>query len=349
MKLRTAMTSATAMVLIASGAARAQDTDLLVFDYPGFELPEFHSTYVDKHGASPTFAFFGDEEEAFQKLRSGFRADVSHACAGSVTKWVESGILEPWDTDKITAFDDLNADLTGTDVAAAASDVYFIPTDFGSTAVAYNTDEVPAEDVASLSVFQNPKYDQRMTLPDNVDDTFALAYLATGTTNWTNATDEQFEAAAQWLRDVHPFVRTYWTDPAELAQLMATGEILVAWAWNETLPTMAEQGFPIGFARDTTEGSSLWLCGYVNLKDGEGSEDKAYDYLNAFLDPAATEALLDAGYGQSNAKAMAAYGEQALTDVGLGPVSSPVLAQLPMDNDLRQKQSEAFEKIKAGF
>jgi spermidine/putrescine transport system substrate-binding protein len=97
---------------------------------------------------------------------------------------------------------------------------------------------VPAEDVASLDVFLNPEYAQRMTLPDNVDDAYSLAYLATGVTDWTNATEEQFQAASDWLRQVHPNLRTYWTDPAELAALHATGEILVSWAWNESLPTL---------------------------------------------------------------------------------------------------------------
>jgi len=347
MTIRLLLAGSTALLL--GQAALAADSELLVFDYSGFEDPAFHSKYVEKYGDDPTFAFFGDEEEAFQKLRSGFKADVSHACAGSVTKWVESGILEPWDTSKITAWGDLDANLTGTDVADTGKEVYFVPTDFGSTAIAYNADQVPAEDVASLDVFRNPKYEGRLTLPDNVDDAFALAYLATGTTDWTNATDEQFQAAADWLREVHPLLRTYWTDPAELSQLLATGEVLVSWAWNETLPTMADEGFPIGYQRTAKEGSSLWLCGYVNLKDGPGSEEKAHDYLNAFLDPSSTRALLDAGYGQANAKAMAEISEEDLTAVGLGAIDAPILAQLPMPGELREKQSEAFERIKAGF
>ncbi|MBN2906005.1 MAG: ABC transporter substrate-binding protein [Rhodobacteraceae bacterium] len=347
MKMRMILAGSTALMI--GTAAWAADSELLVFDYSGFEDPAFHSKYIEQHGDSPAFTFFGDEEEALQKLRSGFKADVSHVCAGSVTKWVESGILEPWDTARIPAYGDLNADLTGTDVAAAAADVYFVPTDFGSTAIAYNTEQVPAEDVASLAVFTDPKYAGRVTLPDNVDDAYALAYLATGTTNWTNATDAQFQAASDWLRAVHPNLRTYWTDPAELSQLLATGEVLVSWAWNETLPTMVDEGFPIGFQREAKEGSSLWLCGYVNLKDGEGSEDKAYDFLNAMLDPSSTEALLEAGYGHSNAAAMAAYDDEALTAVGLGTIDAPVLAQLPMSGELREKQSAEFEKIKAGF
>lgn len=335
-------------VMALATTAFAQDAELLVFDYSGFEMPEYHQDYIAAHGASPTFTFFGDEDEAFQKLRSGFRADVSHVCAPSVTRWTESGILEPWDTARITAYDDLNASLTGEEIGAGQT--YFIPTDFGSTAIAYNPDEVPAADVASLQVFTNPAYAGRMTLPDNVDDAFALAYLATGVTNWQEVTDEQFEAAANWLRAVHPNLRTYWTDPAELAQLLSSGEILVSWAWNETYPTMVEEGRPIAFQREAAEGSSLWLCGYVKLAEGQGNVDKAYDYLNAFLAESSVLPLLEAGYGSANAAALnALVTEEDLVASGLEEIDVPILAQLPTSNDDRERMAETFELIKAGF
>lgn len=334
---------------VAAGGAFAADTALTVFDYAGFENPAFHATYLAQHGQLPTFTFFGEEDEALQKLVSGFRADVSHVCAGSVTKWIEADILEPWDITRIPEYANLSADLTGTQVAGDLQDVWFIPTDFGSTGIAYNADTVPAANVASLQVFHNPAYAGRLTLPDNVDDAYALAYLATGVTNWQNATDAEFEAASAWLRAAHENLRTYWTDPAELSQLLATGEVLIGWAWNETLPTMRDQGFPIGFQREAAEGSSLWLCGYVNVKAGQGSEDKAYDFINSFLDPAATGPLLQAGYGHSNAASMAAFGEELLSASGLGTISAPILAQLPMAAGLRERQSAAFERIKAGF
>lgn len=336
-----------AALSVLATATMAADPELLVFDYSGFEDPAFHTKYAEKNGDQPSFAFFGEEDEALQKLVSGFKADVSHVCAGSVKKWEASGIIEPWDTSKITEFAQLDSNLLGNDVAAESA--YFIPTDFGSTATAYNTDEVPEADVKTLQVFKDPKYMGRMTLPDNVDDAYALAYLATGTTDWTSATDAQFEAASAWLREVHPNLRTYWTDPAELAQLMATGEVLIAWAWNETYPTLADEGFPIGFEREATEGSSLWLCGYVNLKDGPGSEEKAYDYLNGFLDASNAAVLMDAGYGISNTEGLATLGDEALIAGGLEPIEAPILAQLPMSVELRAKQSEEFEKIKAGF
>lgn len=345
---RTTLYGAASLVALASGVL-AQDADLLVLDYPGFDNEAYHQTYIAKNGANPTFTFFGDEEEAFQKVRSGFRADLTHICGGSVAKWTESGIIEPWDPTLITAYADLNANLTGTDIGAGAGDVFFIPTDFGATAIAYNPDEVPVEDVESLSVFLNPKYAGRLTLPDNVDDAYALAYLATGVTDWATVTDEQFAAASDWLRQVHPNLRTYWTDPAELAQLMSTGEILVSWAWNETFPTMAGEGRPIAYQREPVEGSSLWLCGYVDMKDGPGSQDKVYDFINSMLDASATQPLLDNGFGHANAAALGTVAPEVLTASGIGPITAPVLAQLPISIDQRERQAETFELIKSGF
>ena len=333
--------------LVLALPAYAQDADLLIIDYSGFEDPAYHSAYVDQNGASPEFTFFGDEDEAFQKLSTGFNADVTHICAGSVGKFTDSGLIEPWDTSRIEAFGDLDSNLTGQDVTGG--ETYFVPTDWGSTAIAYNMDEVSADDVASLQIFTNPDYAGRVTIPDNVDDAFALAYLATGVTDWSQATDAQFEAAATWLREVHPNLRTYWVDPGELSQLMASGEILAAWAWNETYPTLTEMDFPVGFQREPAEGSSVWLCGYVNNAEGQGSEDKAYDFINAMLASSSTRPLLDAGYGHSNAAAMSEIDAGELAAVGLGDIAAPVLAQLPVDPAMRERMNETFERIKAGF
>jgi spermidine/putrescine transport system substrate-binding protein len=340
---------AASLVAVAAVAAHAQDSELIILDYPGFEDPAFHTAYIETHGQSPTWSFFGDEEEAFQKVRSGFQADVSHICGGSIAKWTESGIIEPWDVSRITEFTNLDANLIGKDIDPNEP-VYFIPTDWGSTAIAYNPESVTPEDVATLQVFTNPAFAGRMTLPDNVDDAWALAYLATGVSDWSEATDEQFEAAAAWLRSVHPNLRTYWTDPAELAQLMSTGEILVAWAWNETYPTMKDEGRPIAFQREAVEGSSVWLCGLVNMTNGAGSEDKAYDYVNAFLDPRTTVPLVSTGWGHANAAAMEAQiTPEDLVYSGLGEIDVPVFAQVSVSNAQRERHAETFEMIKAGF
>ncbi|EBA03159.1 spermidine/putrescine ABC transporter, periplasmic spermidine/putrescine-binding protein [Rhodobacterales bacterium HTCC2150] len=332
----------------ACGAAIADSGDLVIFDWSGYEDEGFFQNYVTQYGGPPTYAFFGEEEEAFQKLRAGFRADVSHPCSQSVAKWHEAGLLEPIDPAKITNWADVNTEMK--EAFKIDGGYYMLPFDWGTTAVTYRADLVDAADIASLEVFRNPAYAGRMSLPDNVDDAYALGYLATGVTDWSVATDDDFMKASAWLREAHQNMRTYWADGAELAQLMTSGEVVVSWAWNETPTTMQAEGIDIQANRNTKEGSSSWFCGYVNLKDGPNSEDQMYDMLNALMDPSSADYIVNEwGYGHGNQTAMTALGPDALDGAGLGDVDTPVLAQIPMNQQLREKMIAEFELIKAGF
>lgn len=330
--------------------ARAADKDLLVFDWAGFEVPGLFETYKEKYGDAPTYAFYGDDDEAYQKLASGFKADVAHPCSQMVSKYRDAGLIEPWDVSKIPAYADLDPSFKNSKIFADEGGVWYLPTDWGVTAIAYNPDEVPAEDVKTLQVFLNPKYQGRTSLPNSSDDVWALAYLATGVTDWTNVSEEQFQAAAAWLREAHKNVQSYWADPSAQAQLMASGEVLIAWSWNDGVNYVRQDGYPIAFEREPKEGSSTWFCGFVNLKDGPGSEEKAYDFMNSWLRPEAAPALVDEiGYGHANPKGMALIPEEVKDEKGLGPINAPILAQVPNDPQLRERQLAEFEKIKAGF
>lgn len=333
-----------------AGALSAADSELLVFDWSGYDDPGFYADYAKMHGDDPSFTFFGEEEEAFQKLRAGFRADISHPCSQSVQKWRDAELLEPWDTSKIPNYRHIADSFKESEVFAPGGDVYFIPADMGATAILYRTDMVDSSKVRSLDVFHNPEFAGRTSIGDNVDDAYALAYLATGTPDWTRATEGDFRRASEWLRKAHRLVRTYWVDGAELSSLVASGEVLVAWSWNETPTTMRADGHPVAFEREPVEGSSTWACGYVNLRNDQGSEEKAYDYINAWLTEETAQYIVNEwGYGHSNTMAMGRIDPGVLEDVGLGPVNVPVLEQLPMDNRLRERMSREFEKIKAGF
>ncbi len=349
MKL-SAMLAASVAALTLALPARAADPDLMVLDWAGFEVEGLYQTYKEKNGDSPTYTFYGSDDEAFQKVSSGFKADVVHPCSQMVSKYREAGLIEPWDVSKIPAFADLDPKFLNSPIFKDDGGVWFLPTDWGVTAIAYNTEEVPVEDVASLQVFTDPKYAGRMSLPNSPEDVWSLAYLATGLTDWTNVTDEQFKAAADWLRLVHPNVRSYWNDPAEMAQIMASGEVLIAWSWNDGVNYLRQDNYPVGFQRAPKEGIATWFCGMVNMKDAPGKEDKAYDFMNSWLRPEASQALLDAiGYGHSNVKGMATLDPKVLDDAGLGAITVPTLAQVPNSIELRQRQLDEFEKIKAGF
>ena len=92
--------------------------------------------------------------------------------------------------------------------------------DWVFAALTYNAEEVSAEEVSSLYVFADPKYQGRVSIIDNVDDAYALGYLAVGVMDWTKSTDADFKKASDFLRKVHKNVRQYHADGAEGAALM---------------------------------------------------------------------------------------------------------------------------------
>ncbi len=336
--------------LAVSTAAYAADPELLVFDWAGWEIDGALEPYVAKHGQKPTYSFYADDDEAFQKVNSGFKPDVVHPCPGAVPAYREAGLIEPWDTSKIEAFASLDPALFASTHIKDDQGVWFIPFDFAYSAIAYNKDEVPEADVATLQVFADPKYAGRISISDNSDDAWSLAFLATGTTSWDNVTDEQVVAAADWLRKVHPNVRSYWADPSELAQQMASGEVLISWSWNDPVAILKGDGFPVGFNRAPAEGSASFFCGFVNMKDGPGNEDKLYDWVNSMFAPTSAAPIVEAiGYANVNPAAMATISEEDQKAAYIDRIDSTLFLQTPMDPALRNRLLEEFELIKSGF
>jgi spermidine/putrescine transport system substrate-binding protein len=350
MTIKASLFTGAAVAFAMALPAHATDPELLVFDWAGWEIPGLSASYTATHGAAPTYSFFADDDEAFQKVSSGFKADVVHPCSQMVPKYRAAGLIEPWDTSRIPEFANIAPRMLESSEFVDDEGVWFLPTDYAFTAIAYNTESVPAEDVASLNVFLDPKYAGRISLPDNTDDVWTLALLATGVTSWTDVTEEQFTAAADWLRQVHPNVRAYWSDPSELTQLMATGEVQVSWAWNDAVALLRADGFPVGFQRTPAEGVTTWFCGLVNMKDGPGSEDKLYDYVNSFISKESAQVMLDNfGYAHANDAALATIPPEALVAADVNPIEGTLMPQVPIATEMRDRMLEEFELIKSGF
>ena len=148
-------------------------------------------------------------------------------------------------------------------------------------------------------------------------------------------------------------MRLYWADTTEIVQAMSSGEVDLAWAWNDAAVQSSAAGAPIKTKRDTDEGLSTWVCGYVRLKDAPGSVDKAYDFLSAVNDPERGERP-GQGLGLRPGQRQGHGGGRptVLKEKGYADVQKFVdktLFQSPVPNELKQKMIAEFEKIKAGY
>src|SRR5690606_19651071 len=131
---------------------------------------------------------------------SGFTADAAHPCSQSVPKWMEAGLPEPLDISRIERWNDLNEDFRAIEAYKKDGEYYFVPVDWGNTALTYNTEALTEDQVKSLQIFADPAMAGKVSIGNNVDDAYALGFLATGVTDWTKATDEEFKAASDFLR-----------------------------------------------------------------------------------------------------------------------------------------------------
>jgi len=338
--------------MLLSGPALAAGSDLTVFDWSGYEDQGFFGSYVEKYGEAPSYSFFGSQDEAFTKLRSGFSADLAHPCTDALRKWVAADLIQPIDPNRLENWDKLLPAIKNVDGVVMDGKVYMVPFEWGNTGLIYRTDKISPDDV-SLQLLADPKLRGKVALPDGAPTAYAMAALATGLKNYTNMTDAEFEKASDFLRSVHPNVRFYWSDAGQLDQAMASGEVDMGWGWNQSELNLIWNNTPAIMMKDVDKGIATWVCGYVHLTSSTQPDEQIYDMLNALSSADSGKYILESwGYGHANAEAFPMVDQALLESYGFHKTDEFFEGSLFFDAvepKLEAKMLKEFERIKAGF
>ncbi len=354
MKTKLGKMIATAAVISVAwyGSAYAEGSDLTVFDWSGYEDQGFFADYMTKHKTAPSYTFFGSQEEAFTKLRSGFTADLAHPCTDATKKWAAAGLIKPLDTSRLVHWDKLSPALTKMDGVVVDGKVYMMPFEWGNTGWIYRTDKITA-DAVSLQLAADPEYKGKIAIPDAASSAYAFAALGAGVKNYANMNDEEFKKASDFLRKVHPNIRFYWSDAGQLDQAMASGEILMGWAWNQSELNLQGNKIPAVMMRDVKKGIATWVCGYVHLNSSTQSDEQVYDMLNALSSAASGKYIVEAwGYAHANTEGLAAVDPKTIEGYGFDKADEFFARSLffdAVDPKLEAKMLKEFERIKSGF
>ncbi len=339
--------------ILTSGVALADGAALTVFDWSGYEDQAFYTSYMEKYGEAPTYTFFGSQEEAFTKLQSGFTADLAHPCSDAVRKWVAADLIHPLDTSKLTNWDAMLPEIKQVDGIEIDGKIYMMPFEWGNTGLIYRTDKI-TDDQISLKLLADPAYQGKVSIPDAASSAYALAALATGNAaDYTKLSDAQFKEASDYLRSVHPNIRFYWSDAGQMDQAMASGELEMGWAWNQSELNLIWNDTPAKMMRDIDKGIATWVCGYVHLKSSTTPVDQIYDHLNALSDAGSGKYIIENwGYPHANADAYAISDPELITQYGFDDPKAFFDGSLffdAVDPALEAKMLKEFERIKAGF
>lgn len=330
----------------------AGGSDLRVFDWSGYEDQGFFKPYMDKHGSAPSYAYFASEEEAYTKLRSGFKSDLAHPCTGVTKKWAAAKLIKPLDPSRLKNWDKLLPAIKESGGVNFDGKVWMMPFDWGNSGLIYRTDKI-SDDKISFDLAASQEYKGKVAIPDIVTSAYAMASLAIGLKDWTKMNDDQFKAATTYLRKLHPNVRFYWSDPSQLDQALASGEVVMGWGWNQTELNLAANKTPAKMMKDVKKGVSTWVCGYVHLTGSELDDDQVYDMLNALSEADSGKYIIEAwGYAHANSDAYTKVDASVVKGYGFDNAEKLLTESLlftGLDPKLEARMIKEFERIKAGF
>jgi spermidine/putrescine-binding protein len=331
--------------------AFAADVNLSVFTWADYDNAVYHQKFIDKHGGSPTFSIFGESEEALQKLRGGFKQDVVHPCTSDLRRWKDAGILKPIDTKRLDQWNNVFPSIQKIPGVMMDGQQYHMPWDWGNESILYRTDKVDIKE-ESLSLMLDERYKGQLAMYDSVDSMTGLGGKLAGIADPFNMNDEEIEKTVAVWKKVHSNLRFYWTDNTEAQQAIATGELVAAWAWNEAVMNLTKEGVPVKYMKPK-EGMFTWVCGLALTTNGPGSEDQAYDFLNAMLDPDSGKNLIENfGYGHSNRKSFDLVDPELVKQMGLSDLDGMLATtnfyqEIPPDT--KEKLVAKYDEVKAGI
>ncbi len=345
-RVRTCLATLAAL-LCATTSALGQDK-LQYFTWSGYELPEFNPSFLASHPDGVEVTIFGDDDDAFAKVKAGFRPDIAHPCYDKIARWNQEGLLQPIDTARIENWDSIFPVFRELpDISAGDGKVWMVPWDWGNTSILYRTDLIENPE-QSWNLLWDPQLAGRIATIDAVHDTPLVAAILAGV-NPFDMTPEEIELVAEKLREQRPLLSAYTTDMTSVEQALTSGELLAAMTWNASATALRRQGVPVEFMKPK-EGMLTWLCGFVLLKDAK-NVDLAYDFINSRLQPESGTYLIEAyGYGSATSTAFERVEPATLEELQLPADPEQALRTTVFTAPMKQNDelAQMFERVKAG-
>ena len=328
----------------------AADTPTL-FQWEEYVTPPFLAQYRQTYGENPKTAIFADEDEAFAKMRAGYKPDVMGPCYYEFPRWQEAGLLQPIDTTKLKNWNSISPSLRNLPgMEAAPGKVWFVPHYWGNTSVTYRTDLAP-EYVGheSWDILFDPKYKGRIAVLEGVDDTVPLIARMIGIDAYT-MTPAQWEQVQTKLRELVKQLRFVSSDDTSLAQGLASGELVAAMSWRVTYQTLKTQGTKVAFM-NPPGGMFTFVCGLTMHKDAKNYA-KALALIDSEISDSAADYLIkNVGDSPANGVALAKEPDSIFQGLGIPRDVDNFLKGGIFQQRLKNKDQivNAWTEIRAGL
>ncbi len=287
----------TAGFFVSCQQATTEPASLHLLEWNGYQYPEYYPEYIAKYGSPPAFTFFDNADNALKRMRTGYQVDLVHLCTGQMAEAKDSGLIKPLDTSRIPRWSEIPPVLLELPDVQIDGEYWIVPWEWGYSTVAYNPETVEVEN-PSYEMFIDPRFKGRTALPSDIRVNMMIAGVIGDWGDPLDPTEEEMEAAPEIFTKMLENARFIWTDGTQLEQAWAAGDVGISYIYGSATRRMNKEGL----TNVVVDPLLTWMCGLSLSTTGVGSEDEAYDYINAMLDPVGGAAMFDEyGYGHGNA------------------------------------------------
>jgi spermidine/putrescine transport system substrate-binding protein len=302
-------------VLVSAG-----QRNLYIYNWTEYMPDEVLAAFQEKTGIQVVYATYDSNESMYAKIKitKGKGYDLAFPSTYFVDKMRKEGLLSPIDHDVLTNFRHLDPLLL--DKPYDPGNQYSIPYVWGSTALAYNSDHVTAEQMTSWKDLWRPEFKNRLVMNDDLREVLGVGLIINGFS--VNETDpDRIRTAYESIRTLMPNIRVFSGDSPKQPLLN-----LEAWAgmiWNGEA-YMAAQEFPVIQYAYPEEGAIFWVDSMVIPKGAE-NKTEAHEFIDFILAPENALIVCEyIGYAPANRTAVEMMPEQLRTN----PIVFPPAAEV---------------------
>ncbi len=277
---------------------------------------DFEEWYYEQTGVRVRveYSCAGTNEDLYNQLTLGDTYDLVCPSDYMLMKLIAEGMAEPFSEAFFDEADENNYYVRGVSpyiaqvfeenkIAEESWSRYAACYMWGTTGVLYNPAMMSEAEASTWAVFDNPKFARRLTLKDNVRDTYfaALGYLRADTLTseaflqaddynkrltelMNDVTPETIHEVEKKLQHIMGNIYALETDSGKAD--MITGKIAGSYQWSGdavyAMDQAEEDGVSLAYAVPR-ECSNLWFDGWILLKKGIGEDAEKKAAAEAFV------------------------------------------------------------------
>ena len=276
--MKTLMTSAAALALLAAGPALAEG-ELNIYNWGNYTSPEMIEKFEAEYDIKVTITDYDSNDTALAKIKAGGHGfDIVVPSGTYVPIFISEGLLMESRPDQMENFS--NVDPTWVDVDFDPGRHYTVPWQWGTVGIAVNT-AVYGGDINTTDIFLDPPEELKgkINVVPEMMDMMSMAIYSMGGEQCSTDKD-----LLRQVRDKLVAAKEHWISmDYSTIEKMAAGDLSATTTWNGAALRTRLKNEDVAFGYPVT-GYPVWMDNAAILADAQNVEN-AKIFLNFIMEP----------------------------------------------------------------